>query len=71
MWQRTLLIFTSDNGGPIGTTLNTPLKGGKYSSLEGGVRVVTALGGGYLPQPLRGTSSPAFMHISDWVRAHL
>jgi arylsulfatase A len=39
--DRTLVIFTSDNGGRItnGTTTNTPLRFGKASAYEGGVRV--------------------------------
>ena len=38
----TLVIFTSDNGGPVqqGAT-NTPLRGGKGSTWEGGMRVCT------------------------------
>lgn len=35
----TLLIFTSDNGGLIGPTANPPLRVGKGSAYEGGVRV--------------------------------
>jgi arylsulfatase A-like enzyme len=41
--QRTLVFFFSDNGGPVGPngngSLNTPLRGGKGSLFEGGVRV--------------------------------
>ena len=39
--DRTIVIFTSDNGGRItqGTTTNTPLRFGKASAYEGGVRV--------------------------------
>jgi arylsulfatase A len=37
--DRTLIIFTSDNGGRIPTTSNSPLKFGKASAYEGGVRV--------------------------------
>jgi alkaline phosphatase len=44
--ERTLVIFTSDNGGltqvngrPTGVTNNTPLRRGKGSAYEGGVRV--------------------------------
>ncbi|MCF7786932.1 MAG: sulfatase [Prosthecobacter sp.] len=38
----TLVIFTSDNGGPLNHGAdNTPLRGGKGSTLEGGIRVCT------------------------------
>jgi arylsulfatase A len=37
--ERTILIFTSDNGGRIPTTSNAPLRAGKGSCYEGGVRV--------------------------------
>ncbi len=38
----TLVIFTSDNGGPLNHgSDNTPLRGGKGSTLEGGMRVCT------------------------------
>jgi len=39
--DRTIVIFTSDNGGRItqGTTTNAPLRFGKASAYEGGVRV--------------------------------
>jgi arylsulfatase A-like enzyme len=37
--ERTLVVFTSDNGGLIGSTTNIPLRAGKGSSYEGGVRV--------------------------------
>ena len=35
----TLFVFTSDNGGLIGPTANPPLRAGKGSAYEGGVRV--------------------------------
>lgn len=37
--ERTIVIFTSDNGGRIPTTSNKPLRFGKASAYEGGVRV--------------------------------
>jgi arylsulfatase A-like enzyme len=37
--DRTIVIFTSDNGGRIPTTSNQPLRYGKASAYEGGVRV--------------------------------
>jgi arylsulfatase A-like enzyme len=37
--ERTIIIFSSDNGGRIPTTSNAPLRAGKGSCYEGGVRV--------------------------------
>jgi len=37
--ERTIIIFTSDNGGRVPTTSNRPLRVGKASAYEGGVRV--------------------------------
>ena len=37
--ENTVVIFTSDNGGLIGCTSNVPLRAGKGSAYEGGVRV--------------------------------
>jgi arylsulfatase A-like enzyme len=39
---------------------------GKFSSLEGGVRVRTAIGGGIVPLDMRGTMNHAFFHNYDW-----
>jgi arylsulfatase A-like enzyme len=40
--ERTLVLFTSDNGGPVQQGANNgPLRGGKASTFEGGVRVCT------------------------------
>ncbi|MES2694886.1 MAG: sulfatase [Verrucomicrobiota bacterium] len=37
--ERTIIVFTSDNGGRVPTTSNKPLRVGKASAYEGGVRV--------------------------------
>lgn len=37
--ERTIILFTSDNGGRVPTTSNKPLRVGKASAYEGGVRV--------------------------------
>ncbi|MBL9092445.1 MAG: sulfatase [Planctomycetaceae bacterium] len=40
--ENTLVIFTSDNGGPLNQKANNaPLRGGKSQTLEGGMRVCT------------------------------
>lgn len=40
IWKNTLIVFLSDNGGPLAQAANnTPLRGGKHSDYEGGIRV--------------------------------
>ena len=73
MWDNTLVVVSSDNGGPTGTDANSannyPLRGGKYSDFEGGVRVAAFVTGGLVPQERRGIKlggADSFVHISDW-----
>lgn len=68
-WNNTLIIVASDNGGAIrsnGPSNNYPLKGGKFSPFQGGVRTIAAVGGGFLEESVRGTVSDGYIHISDW-----
>merc|ERR1719198_2079163 len=51
MWQDTLIIYTNDNGGAIGTTAganNYPLRGGKGGDFDGGFRVPAFISGGFV-----------------------
>jgi arylsulfatase I/J len=70
LWNSTLWVMSSDNGGPIGPGYggnNNPLKGGKASNLEGGVRVNAFATGGWLPESVRGTTvSEGLIGIEDW-----
>jgi len=66
MWANTLLLFASDNGGKISEAPNYPLRGGKGSVFEGGVRVASFLAGGYLPSKVRGTRRDGLIHMCDW-----
>ena len=62
MYKDTLIVFCSDNGGPIyypGSANNYPLLGGKYSDFEGGVRTFAFISGGALPSAVRG----AYTHL--------
>ena len=60
--SRTLVIFTSDNGG-TGRSVNAPLRGNKGSTWEGGMRVPTiAWWPGRIPA---GTSSDAITGMFD------
>ncbi|HEY2410989.1 MAG TPA: sulfatase [Pirellulaceae bacterium] len=62
--ERTLVIFTSDNGGPIQQgAKNTPLRAGKGTTFEGGMRVCTiAWWPGKIPA---GTSTDAMTSMMD------
>lgn len=62
--KRTLILFTSDNGGPLNYGgKNTPLRGGKTQTWEGGVRVCTiAWWPGRIPA---GTSTEAMTSMMD------
>ena len=68
MWENTLLVYTSDNGGPAGRLAsghsgnNWPLRGGKTNFFEGGVRVSSFLGGGGLPASIRGQHRSGYMY---------
>jgi len=69
MWDDTLVIFTSDNGGPIyepGAANNYPLKGGKYSDWEGGIRTNAFVSGGFVPAARRGSVHAGVVSIADW-----
>jgi len=70
LWDNTLLIVQSDNGGSLKLTSaagnNYPLRGGKSSDFEGGIRAVTIVNGGYLPDARRGQKEPGMIHIADW-----
>ncbi len=64
--SNTLVVFTSDNGGPTNQGAdNTPLRGGKGSTLEGGMRVCTIA---WWPGKIAGGSSTAAItsHM-DWL----
>ena len=79
MWENTLFVFSGDNGGPVyfsaNTTLwnhgaganNFPLKGGKVSNWEGGVRVASFVSGGFVPEAMRGKKLDGYVHLADWL----
>ncbi|EGD79285.1 hypothetical protein PTSG_12912 [Salpingoeca rosetta] len=88
MWNNTLMVFSSDNGGPVmafdgdcdashpsrgymcyngeAGANNYPLRGGKYSFFEGGIRVNAFVSGGLIPADQRGSNRTGIMHIADW-----
>jgi arylsulfatase I/J len=67
MWDDLLLIVSSDNGGPIHIAANNfPLKGGKFSDWQGGIRANAFISGGYLPKTMKGKKTEEYIHIADW-----
>lgn len=70
LWNDTLLVLTSDNGGQQDMTYNAacnwPLRGGKGSEWEGAIRAAAFVSGGYIPEALRGSVSDAMVHVADW-----
>ena len=84
LYENTLIVFTSDNGGCVHLDEsggnNYPLRGGKYSDFEGGVRMASFASGGWLSRSSLtvaaaaassvggGASTDEVLHISDWLQ---
>lgn len=82
MWANTLVTFGNDNGGipdylyatttpegipfPAAAGSNWPLRAGKGTLYEGGVRGVAAISGGVIPRAQRGLLCPALAHAVDF-----
>jgi len=72
MWSNTLIVFTSDNGGPSAKSVsghnanNWPLRGGKHTAWEGGHRVLGWVSGGIVPEKMRGKILEGYVHGADW-----
>jgi arylsulfatase B len=69
MWASSLIVWTSDNGAAVytgGGGNNFPLRGGKGSNFEGGVRVPTVVSGGFLPRSRWNVSYEGVTHLADF-----
>jgi len=71
MWDETVVVFSSDNGGPIyaagsAGANNYPLKGGKMNNWEGGIRVNAWVSGGFVAPSMRGTKYEGLVTGWDW-----
>ncbi|XP_077999968.1 arylsulfatase I-like [Glandiceps talaboti] len=66
LWENTVLIFSTDNGGVTWLGTNWPLRGGKASLYEGGIRAVGFVNSPLLGDHVRGTATKELIHMSDW-----
>ena len=69
LWDNLLLVTSTDNGGPVisgGGANNYPLKGGKKTDWQGGIRGNAFVTGGYLPKMMRGKKTEGYIHLADW-----
>ncbi|XP_002733615.1 arylsulfatase B-like [Saccoglossus kowalevskii] len=66
LWENSVLVFSTDNGGIHSLGGNWPLRGGKASLYEGGVRGVAFVTSPLLPSRVRGTINKELLHMTDW-----
>jgi len=73
LYDNTLIFITTDNGatpysessGWTDWGSNWPLRGGKVTHYEGGIRVFGGMSGGLIPEELRGTTFDELTHVVD------
>eukprot|EP00520_Triparma_pacifica_P000963 CAMPEP_0118657658 /NCGR_PEP_ID=MMETSP0785-20121206/14138_1 /TAXON_ID=91992 /ORGANISM="Bolidomonas pacifica, Strain CCMP 1866" /LENGTH=555 /DNA_ID=CAMNT_0006550595 /DNA_START=131 /DNA_END=1794 /DNA_ORIENTATION=- len=74
LYSNTLIVLHADNGGEIMTSFcggnNHPLRGGKFSNFEGGIRVNAVVGGGWVPEGRRGSKEERLITTDDWLKTY-
>ncbi|XP_033097319.1 arylsulfatase I-like [Anneissia japonica] len=68
MYDNTVIIFSSDNGGARQNEGNNwPLRGFKSTYFEGGIRTIGFVHSPLLNDHVKGTVSHELIHVSDWL----
>lgn len=68
MYDDTVIVFMSDNGGDNHKGGNNwPYRGNKNTVWEGALRSASFVAGFGVPASLQGTRSAALMHVTDWL----
>jgi len=68
LWNNTIVIFTSDNGGVNrGGGYNFPFRGEKGTLWDGGVKSLGFIHSPLLPKSRIGEKSFNLMHVTDWL----
>jgi len=73
LYDNTIIFITTDNGATPYSEMdgwsdygcNWPLRGGKVTHFEGGLRVWAGMSGGLIPEELRGTTFDELTHVTD------
>ena len=63
-----ILRVPAVQGGPLDHCTNSPLRGGKHTFLEGGVRVMSFISGPLIPTARRGTRWTGMAASADWYK---
>ena len=71
LYDDTLIVFSADNGGPVycagcAGANNWPLRGGKASNWQGGIRVNSWVSGGLVPSAMHGMKLAGLAAVWDW-----
>lgn len=67
LYDNSVVTFACDNGGPLEHSSNSPLRGGKHTMWEGGLRASAWVHSPLLPASARGVKWSGLAHTSDWL----
>ena len=67
LWEDSVVLFSTDNGGSVPSTSNLPLRGSKESVYEGGVRGVGVLSGGMVSVSHRQSNQSVSTPLTPYV----